>query len=66
MSKLSSLTGIGVQANCYGVFDPLKNQNLKNAHDFNYKVFLGGSTIVDSDKKGSVHKEWIPDEKIKV
>jgi hypothetical protein len=44
----------------------LKNYNLKNVHDFNYQVFLGGKTIIDSDKKGSVHKEWIPDEKIKV
>lgn len=29
-------------------------------------MFLGGSTIVDSDKKGFVHKEWIPNEKIKI
>ncbi len=29
-------------------------------------MFLGGKTIIDSDQKGGVHKEWIPDEKIKL
>ena len=35
-------------------------------HDFNHQVIFGGKTIIDSDKKGSVHKEWIPEEKIKL